>query len=65
MLSVSGTASDAGVNVDMTGLHATCSLHPSTNLTYLLTSLPADTMVNILLFRHLFKDFQPVMHPDR
>lgn len=41
----SQTASDAGVNVEVIGIHATCSLHQSVSVTQLVLELPPKTMV--------------------
>ncbi|XP_069177226.1 uncharacterized protein [Procambarus clarkii] len=45
----STTASDAGVDVGVVGLHATCALMPDTNLTHLFHALPTATMVLTVL----------------
>lgn len=45
----SQTAASAGVDVDVVGLHATCSLMRDTNLTSLLHALPPTTMVLTIL----------------
>nr|XP_053626779.1 uncharacterized protein LOC128684550 [Cherax quadricarinatus] len=45
----STTARDAGVDVGVVGLHATCALMPDTNLTHLTHALPSNTMVLTML----------------
>jgi len=43
------SAPDAGVDMEAHGTHATCALHPASNLTELVSGLPRHTMVLTLL----------------